>query len=272
MYVASMIFGVENASFQMTQKLIHGSQPKSGQNIRKENLVGVKHFATNKLRLQGQKKHYDDSPNVLIIPILDLNAMKQWNGDGYDALFLIGFPIDETERGDIILESTVVGTGFSTHGQEATRDEIEMARNVLDATVLALTFSINKMIVNKDQFNDAQRELLNPLTPPIGESDIAKCPRKLSVENQRVQKVTFASLVDSGAVGGHPAPDPMLLAVKAANNWSAAQGRRLLAVAETEEDEMSERSLLALDIHFAVCNEMKKREMDEVIPGMYVSF
>ena len=272
MYVAPMIFGVENASFQMTQKLIHGSQPKSGQNRRRENLVGVKHFATNKLRLQGQKKHYDDSPNVLIIPILDLKAMKQWNGDGYDALFLIGFPIDETERDDIILKSTVVGTGFSTHGQEATRDEIEMARNVLDATVLALTFSLYKMIGNNHQFNGAQKELLKALIPSIGESDIAKCPRNLSVENQRVRKITFASLVDDDAGGGHPAPDPMLLAVKAANNWSAAHGRRLLAGAEPEEDEMSERSLLALDIHFAVCNDMKKRKMDEVIPGMYVSF
>ena len=71
---------------------------------------------------------------------------------------------------------------------------------------------------------------------------------------------------------GHPAPDPTLLVMKAANNWSKAHDLKLLAGGEeSEEDMMSERSLLALEMHMNLVNEMQKKQMNEEICGMEIS-
>jgi hypothetical protein len=44
---------------------------------------------------------------------------------------------------------------------------------------------------------------------------------------------------------GHPAPDPMLLTVKAAINWSWRHGQKLLEGGELFDEEPSELSVLA---------------------------
>ena len=87
--VARWACGVaRGASMKCAQKLIHGySKTNEGNRV---NGVGLKHFPFNKLRMSGQKEHFDENPNVIIIPILTKQKILGWNGEGYDAIFMIG--------------------------------------------------------------------------------------------------------------------------------------------------------------------------------------
>ena len=57
-------------------------------NKKKAALVGIKHFPSNRIRLAGQALYLDQYHCVLIVPILDANGVKEWNGKGYDAIVL----------------------------------------------------------------------------------------------------------------------------------------------------------------------------------------
>jgi hypothetical protein len=52
--------------------------------------VGIKHFPTNRIRLVAQKEYFDNSPCIIIVPILSVDEVKNWKGEAYDALVLAG--------------------------------------------------------------------------------------------------------------------------------------------------------------------------------------
>jgi hypothetical protein len=75
-------------------------------------------------------------------------------------------------------------------------------------------------------------------------TDTVIVPTGLKEQHHRVCKIHF---VGQGSSGGHPAPDPMLLVVKAAIVWSAFHNQRLLPAGEAQEsdDDASDLSNLA---------------------------
>ena len=58
----------------------------------------------------------------------------------------------------------------------------------------------------------------------------------------KVRIVEFANVGDEQQ---HPAPDPLLLTVRAAAAWSWRHGQRLKAAADPQEEERDELSILA---------------------------
>jgi hypothetical protein len=58
-------------------------------------------------------------------------------------------------------------------------------------------------------------------------------PLKAGNSHLRVRKVIFGPVGDEAQ---HPAPDPLLLAVKAAVNWSKRHGPQLLASGELPDE------------------------------------
>jgi hypothetical protein len=61
----------------------------------------MKHLITNRIRLFLQKEYFDQSPCILIVPVLTLQAAREWKGDGYPAIFLAGaFPRDCEQTGE----------------------------------------------------------------------------------------------------------------------------------------------------------------------------
>jgi hypothetical protein len=47
--------------------------------------VGIKHFRSNQIRLADHRHYFDNIPCILIVPILDVESVKRWDGESYDA-------------------------------------------------------------------------------------------------------------------------------------------------------------------------------------------
>jgi hypothetical protein len=45
---------------------------------------------SNKIRIAAQKEYFDNHPRVLIVPVMDLETIKSWNGEGYKAVVMVG--------------------------------------------------------------------------------------------------------------------------------------------------------------------------------------
>ncbi|CAJ1970171.1 unnamed protein product [Cylindrotheca closterium] len=345
-YVAPMVFGLQNASFETVQKLIHGSRKKNeetdgdkattkkeqkpdsnesasetnaqqlGKN-RKVNLVGTKHFTTNMIRLKGQESNFDTKPHLLIVPILSSKNAVAWQGEGYEALFIIGTPkplnkmgfntvpfdgnrsegLDhEGPRPTVVLDDRTVDesrtesigavadeVGLKEEGTTASEEEIEIARKLLETAVLALAHCV---IRDAEKYNDwdiQERDALSKLKdsrvfpPDPKQVWVPSVIERSSAEDRlRVRKIAFGSY--DAPVGesdvGHPAPDPMLLIAKAANNWAAAHRQRLLAGAEEEEDDddMSEGFIIEMESHLGHLDGMKRKQIDRDVPGMIIEW
>lgn len=51
----------------------------------------MKHLVLNKIRLKGQREHFDRKPEeIIIIPILTREEVKDWNGGSYSAIVVAG--------------------------------------------------------------------------------------------------------------------------------------------------------------------------------------
>jgi hypothetical protein len=52
--------------------------------------TGLRHLVCNKIRLAGHRYYFDERPCPLIVPVLDLEATKGWNGQGYRTVVVNG--------------------------------------------------------------------------------------------------------------------------------------------------------------------------------------
>jgi hypothetical protein len=136
--VANCVFGVSpDPSVQMKtiQKLIHGSRNKGM--TRRTDHTGLKHFVCNKIRLNNQKAHYDQNPHLLIMPVMTLSEMKEWNGTGYKAIVLAG------DFHGVKASAVYKDIGMLNEGEDATQDDVDKARESLETLVLGLTCSLH---------------------------------------------------------------------------------------------------------------------------------
>jgi hypothetical protein len=228
------------------QKAIHGSVPVTGNRILN---TGLKHSVCNKIRLGGQATFYDRHPCIMIVPVMTLDEVKDWNGGPYDALVMAG--PDEDTRTEIGSVCTAMGRGMMRHSDRdiATHLEIEKARGMLKQVVCGLAHSLTRggrshaereltaLSGMRSRFLEVQASATTGVHVPV---QIAEPLRG----NLRVKKVTFLGQTTEEV--GHPAPDPLLLTIKAAINWSRRHGQTLLAGGELpDDDEASELSVLA---------------------------
>lgn len=72
---------------------------------------------------------------------------------------------------------------------------------------------------------------------------VPRCTDHVTTGNVVVRKIVFKSVWDEACKSLHPAPDPVLLTVKAACNWSTRQGWPLVAGGYYEEDSDTESVL-----------------------------
>jgi hypothetical protein len=98
----------------------------------------VKHSIFNRLSLRGQGVMYNRNPGIMIVPVMTLDAVKGWDGAGYDALVMAG------PYGGVYSDIGVVcaGMGMQTLETTATGVEIEAARSVLKQVVCGLAHSL----------------------------------------------------------------------------------------------------------------------------------
>lgn len=95
-------------------------------------------------------------------------------------------------------------------------------------------------------------------------------PGSLHENLKPVRKVTFASAKKDAFSGGHPAPDPLLLVVRSAVNWSRYYRQPLLAAGEVDsDDDMSKQSVLAMQEYMEMrevyTQDERERELRNIV-------
>jgi hypothetical protein len=237
-------------NLKFLQKCIHGSKTMPGE--RNEQMVGMKHFSTNRIRI-FQKMFLDEYPCVLIIPILTHEQVIGWKGDGYDAIVLAG---DWADFG-ITADHVYSGMSYVKKNEVetlpfASEIECEEARALLEQMILYVcmellnsSYAYDFVRTNvtddlpegtsnnkRERIQRVQQIHIDMWKSAIDEIATNGVPVPKSVpipsgsswdDTMHVRKISFAKSVISkeytGTEGMHPAPDPILLLAKAASTW-----------------------------------------------------
>jgi hypothetical protein len=269
--VAKCVFALgRNIPEELIQKLIHGCTPNMHMKDRITG-VGLKHFASNKLRLCGQAEHYDQHANVLIVPILTTDQVREWNGNGYEALFMIG-----RKDGEHDMKNIASSTQFLDKGPTADEAEIQRARVLLTDAIQFLMQSLwakqpNCLTTNHTELLEIYKSYVSQ---PDGTKQVVFPKQRNTEEVRPVRKIRFGpqtGIITSGSNKLHPAPDPLLLVVKAAVNWSKAHNQQLLAGGEYDSDgDVSTLSGIAEQMHYEACQTERRKVMDKEVSGMTI--
>ena len=242
-------------------------------------LGGLKHMICNKIRLAGQWLYFDTYPCVLIVPILTLKQAKEWNGQGYHAIFMIS-----TGNIGVTLQRVASTVQMQDLGDVASKPEIAVAQGLLSATIKGLAYALTERSDERQKWvadltDEKSKELLYELQEEAitftGEKSIPIPTERQEEEKQKpVRKITFAPAFGPFGGVGHPAPDPLLLVVKAALNWCMFHGEKLMPATKDDDSDldMSESSsLAAIQKLMAKQQRMKNARQDQEILNMTIN-
>ncbi|KAG7372731.1 hypothetical protein IV203_018874 [Nitzschia inconspicua] len=202
--------------FPEEEKHVGGTQSESNSDNtkvtkrRKMPGTGVIHFVTNKIRFDKQKTRLDgQDPTVLIVPVMTLDDAKNWRGEGYSAICLAGYPSGkEVNIACDFLRAAVL----ALHDMIANLSQDELTLGV-DPNHKA-----NTLLQASEKARDLLCKVPGPITP-LGEKPVCL--------------ITFGGHED---VDMHPAPDPLLLVLKAANIFGIMAGMTMLANGPSDDD------------------------------------
>jgi hypothetical protein len=240
--VARCVLALEDYAQHDIQQAIHGSQEVQ----RRDRIpyTGIRHSLLNQIRLPGQALFFEEQPCVVIVPIMKLERMKDWNLGGYEAIVLAGAcgttTAAQAYRGILMLQSETL----------ATPDEIETVRLSLAQTVEGLAYSLvhRRSERREDSLEPTIRHMLESfrndlhISVPQGNIVVPMRPRE-GYNNVRVGKVSFQGHGHRpGTPLTHPAPNPLLLLIKSAINWSMCNGQQLLVTGECPDEDNEDDS------------------------------
>lgn len=248
-FIAEAALGLKNVGPETRLKLVKGVQHtvKGG---RKERVKqsGLRHNKYNKLRLKMQKEALDENPVLLIVPIMTLEAVLEWDETDPDEDYSYDVMMC-AHNGEIARQ--VCGELFFKHRgseSECTAEEIKTATNLLHTFARSIAMStyqdnvmesmtttdkgsrsvtaINSRIdqARKDRFFNVNLPVISPAIGGLTTGGLAA--RGIRVVKANVRKETSL-------------PDPYLVAVKAAATWFAGRGERMVAAASIDDSEHS---------------------------------
>jgi hypothetical protein len=270
--VAEWILGLENVPWPVVKRAANGfrEQPKGD----RSKGTGIKHFTANKLKLHDQETYIDNNPCVLIIPIRTLDQVKNWNGEGYEAVVAVG----DWERHHIKYICRRVG--LIELGDEATPEEIRLCTDLLAQVVRGMAHRVLDRRQNPTKLGELPPQVrdFDDSRLTINFSDMAPTVT-VPVKQEgdlRVRKIRFCHQNEFPRENDnhrHIAPDPLLLAAKAACVWSTRQGERLVAGGEIEDDNFSEGDYIAAEAYIAAqeANEasLRPRSREDLARGLH---
>jgi len=264
--VARCALGVPESvqDWDTLQKMIHGSREENGRHPH----TGIKHFVANKIRLERQDKYLDGAPCVLIVPVMTSDEMKNWNGEGYNAVVMVGHSEQYNHTVKGICKGIRMGKPPNSNRVEpedppvpfdvryciADRGQVERARQLLEQILLGLADSLVNHLKKPDildRLTEDQRAVLNTLGDDLLFAGQLFLP-EANGGTYRVRLVSFEAHLppdippnpqpDTSPYSKHPAPDPLLLAIRAGITWSWRHRQKMLATTEPqdEDDELSE--------------------------------
>lgn len=249
--VARMIYARRNATRDECRKLVHGSRSKGARMSR----TGARHSTANRVNLVKQFEAWDSDNRLLAIPIMSVDEMLNWSAtdDGtsrprtYSAMVIGGASTVNPHRTAASSVDMTCANSFENQKYcvpMCSKEEIEQARGILEAVTLGLASSLKRFCGN--EMNKASNPTLRTLGLSSQDFETTRVqflkqevttvhvPRAKRCAPVFVRKITFNN--------DHPAPDPLLLAIKAAVVWSWRNGEKLLPGCEMLDDETEDPS------------------------------
>jgi hypothetical protein len=253
--------GTTTLTFDFLQACIHGtilidetrsSDESTAKRLKKTTNVGIKHFSTNRIRLNMQADYFDSYPCVIIVPILSVELVRKWDGQAYNAIVLAGnFTVkNETKVAREITKEVVyreINSSDQTKGDEstylATNDECAEACALLKEMVLYICKAFHerqdlynslesKAKEGKSNSEDKEIAKFDKWLKAINNLHMAPVPVQNAWNNAfKVRKISFSGYKDKS----NRAPDPALLLAKSANNWLRRHDIEILPACEDAE-------------------------------------
>ncbi|KAG7340818.1 hypothetical protein IV203_024361 [Nitzschia inconspicua] len=258
MHIAASVVGLDKDGAPSDwKKAVRGHIKDKKKSTKRAPGSGVVHFVSNKIRMSNQGRVFDGgSPKVILIPTMSLESAKAWKGEAYSALFAAGLPNESGSKVDTDVPSHYRAVGLISPDavyngtiRDASAIEIEKARGTLTHAVLALRDYLRNTKAS-DRIGEFRigANYVDPVTHSHEYANEAEC--LLPEPDEENQNRKPLCLVQFGSVGDedkHPAPDPLLLAFKAAAIWGMVTGMRLVANGEAQDPsaDISEDDYLA---------------------------
>ena len=251
--------GVVEETTANTSECGSGSETTRKKTRRHQAGTGVIHFVTNKIRLQGQAFCFDGTkPFCMIVPSMTLREVKAWRGSRYTAICFVGHPqgspFDPAANGIYFKDIGLADESLMSidHTRDANRAELKLACNLLEEAVLALSDMIANLSDDEISFANAD-EKSNIVDTPLfkarekAQENICKVPMLLPSSNKPACLISFGSHDAKEDKNMHPAPDPLLLVLRAANTFGMLAGMKMLAASSSDDDDdnISEGDIMA---------------------------
>jgi hypothetical protein len=200
------------------QGLIHGTTSTKSKVFKKrETFTGLKHNYCNKCQLSSQKQMYDAPPYILIVPIMTLDAVKEWQGEPYKVIVLM----NDTERYGKLLQ-------YLDHSENC--EEVDEALLLLKNFTFGMAQNNTLAELEKVKVPGADRALREAVKKKL---TVLKAGRNEIVEKgvpflERIKGTGTEDVKVAVCQVGKDGPDPFLLATKAAVNLFNQEKRILL--------------------------------------------
>jgi hypothetical protein len=204
----------------------------------------------NFIKFAAHKQVFDVDPCVIIIPILPLHGVLEWEDDKPFEALVIASDINKPDRVDpykahsayqqILHHFEYKDNNFCSHSDISTATML--IRDFLLGHAGSLAAGI-PMDIDPDRSSNEKKQVLEELEKVkrnITKDGIALPSVHQRKEFRKVLKVRFSGEDQT------PIPDPWLLAAKAAANLSSTRGQKLLPACKEDEEEDSE---LLQEIH-----------------------
>jgi hypothetical protein len=227
-------FEDEDEYESLMDRYINGSRPHGDDDTPRKKGSGIRHFLSNRIIMVHKKCYYDQYPCIFIIPILTVDEAREWNGAAYDAVFLAASRNGSFNTDTVYSQVGAIPENKNLEAHLARPDEINTARDLLSCVVQ----SLSKLRIATDNFANSA------LVPFSVTGVFLPGPKNLNAD-AKVRKVSFDDAAQSN--GGHPAPDPILLVFKGAENWGGMYNFPLLrAVGEQDGSDSESTSVMSL--------------------------
>lgn len=213
---------------------------------------GLNRSPFNLLSFLDQEVWFDKKPGVVVLPVMNEDEARGWNGQSYEILILCN---DVPGKASAHAISERIGLTTTKHNliQDANRDEVSKAVSLLSRVVKASAFCLEDKegpdggraaeLWTKFQTELAMTRQMsaammdpNPADNLLGRI-LVPIAKEIRPEGKMAAKIDLAMMIPVGD-GVIPAfPDPLLLAYKSSINWTRYYRFQLMAEAEPSESD-----------------------------------
>lgn len=223
--------GLFEEDYFQRRKLLNGMCGQS----RRVNDSGIKHSKFNKLYLKMQDCYFDSTPpSLIILPLLSLEDIKRWDGvTSYSGLVLPCGSSGETAASEVLprvretcseLEIRTAVTTLRIFVKDIAESLLDTENDVLEEFNLTGADSKNRSVLQWKQLVQHLRQSSSPsISIPVLNPEV-------DFRTVKVAKGTFD-------YNESCLPDPFLLALKGAVNFSSYMGTKLMPTCPSERDD-----------------------------------